>query len=140
MYPPARLHRLAKSIPWNRILAPKTFHNTGSGGPVRYPCLLYRPARLHMLTESIPWNRFLGSLNVYKFWFCFLSHVWFGHISCFHQHIASNHLLSKESDQTKEKVAYLSSLKIKCQWCFRYIYRTTQSYMLISLISGKWPV
>jgi hypothetical protein len=55
MYPPARLHRLAKSIPWNGILAPKTFHNTGSGGPVRYPCWLYRPARLQ------GWrNRFLG--------------------------------------------------------------------------------
>ncbi len=30
-YRPARLHRLAKSIPWNRFLGSLTFTNTGSG-------------------------------------------------------------------------------------------------------------
>jgi hypothetical protein len=30
-YRPARLHRLAEFIPWNRFLGSKTFKNTGSG-------------------------------------------------------------------------------------------------------------
>ncbi len=46
-YWPARPHRLAESIPWNRCWAPLTFTNSGSG--------------------YIGWrNRFLCSLNVYK--------------------------------------------------------------------------
>ncbi len=52
-YRPARLHRLAELVPWNRFLSfqkVKKYH-----------------LRLQRLAESIPWNLFLSSLNLYKF-------------------------------------------------------------------------
>jgi hypothetical protein len=75
VYRPARLHRLAELIPWNRFLGSskvKKFRagifkesmgarNRGGIG------LSYRPARLHRLVEFIPWYRFLGSMNFKKY-------------------------------------------------------------------------
>jgi hypothetical protein len=49
-YRPARLHRLAEMIPWNRFL--------GSSKVKKFGLML------HMLAEFFPWNRFLGSLQV----------------------------------------------------------------------------
>jgi len=55
-YRPARLHRLAESIPWNLFLSSLNVCKFG----------LCR-VRRHRLAETIPWNRFLCSLKVYKF-------------------------------------------------------------------------
>jgi hypothetical protein len=51
-YWPARLHRLAKSIPRNRCLGSINVYKYG-----------FRP---HRLAESIPWHRFLGFLKWYS--------------------------------------------------------------------------
>ncbi len=76
-YQPARLHRLAESIPWNRFLGSikdlkcelragifkksmEARNRVGIG-------LSYRPARLHRLAEFIPWNQFLGSIKDLKY-------------------------------------------------------------------------
>ncbi len=48
-YRPARLHRMAESILWNR------------------ESILWNRESIIWNRESILWNRFLGSLNVYKF-------------------------------------------------------------------------
>ncbi len=53
LYRLARLHRLAESIPRNRLLGSLNVYKYG--------------LRLHWLAELVPWNRFLSSLNVYKY-------------------------------------------------------------------------
>ncbi len=58
-YRPARLHRLAELIPWNRFL--------GSLNVYKYCIGSARQATLHSLAELVPSNRFLGSFKVYKF-------------------------------------------------------------------------
>jgi hypothetical protein len=57
-YRPARLHRLAELIPWNRFL-----------GSIQVLKFGLRPASPHKLAELIPWNRFMGSIKVVKFGF-----------------------------------------------------------------------
>ncbi len=73
-YRPARLHRVAKSIPRNRILGSLFVYKYGlcagifkQSKEVRNRVgivLSYRPARLHSLAELILWNWFLSSLKV----------------------------------------------------------------------------
>ncbi len=71
---PARLHRLAEFIPWNRFLGSinvwkyrlrNRFQEIDS---VSYVFWRAGSTNRHRLAESIPWKRFLGSINVYKFW------------------------------------------------------------------------
>ncbi len=65
-----RLHRMAESIPRNRLLGSINFYKYGlwRAGKITL-FVMYRPA----CQKSSPRNRFMGLLNVYKFGLCSLS-------------------------------------------------------------------
>jgi hypothetical protein len=63
-YQPARLYRLAESIPWKLVDCAGIFKKSiGARNRVGIG-LSCGPAKLHCLAELVPWNRYLGFLKV----------------------------------------------------------------------------